>query len=325
MKKYLKSLEAELKKLKMSEAEIAEILEDHAEMLSEAKEEGISDDEIILKFGDPEKLAKELYEDVLSDKTTRKVESAFKSEKLIDYELINSFPTLESLQAVNISLISEDLVYFPYEGETIEVYVKGNYREEDYTISYIDGTFSLIKSKVRGIGIFTSRRTPDFGVRVPAIQLESFKLNLISGDAELEEINSATMNLKTVSGDIEAKNLVSSSSIVISVVSGDIELQGITAKGLEVTMVSGDLEMKQANFDDSIYVNTVSGDVEARDLKTSEIELKSVSGDFEGKEVYCKTVTLKSVSGDFEINNSLHDEKIEVVSKRSVSGKVTIN
>jgi len=325
MKKYLKDLEAELKKLKISKEEIAEILEDHKEMISEATAEGLSDDEIALKFGDPEKIAKELYEDAFSEKTSTKAKPVFGTESLKDYELIKSFQTLDTLKAVNISLISEDLIYFPYEGEAIEVYVIGKYREEDYTINFKDGTFNLQKSKRSNSGIFFAKKTPDFGLRVPAVQLEEFKLNLISGDAELEEINADIIKLKTVSGDIEAKNLTSSNTIEVSVVSGDVELQSVVAQGLEMTMVSGDVELRQANFDDSIYVNTVSGDVEANDVKVSEIQFKSVSGDFQGEEVYCNSVSVKSVSGDFEIQNSIHDQKIEVVSKKSLSGEVTIN
>ena len=285
MKKYLKDLEAELKKLKISKEDIAEILEDHKEMLNEATAEGVSDDEIALKFGDPEKLAKELYKDVLAEKMTKKIEPVFGTENLKDYELINSFPTIEDLKSVNISLISEDLIYFPHEGESIEVYVIGKYREEDYTINFKEGTFNLLKSKRGSSGIFFSKKTPDFGVRVPTGQLEQFKLNLISGDAELDEINANTMKLKTVSGDIEATNLTSSNNIEVSVVSGDVELQSVVAQGLEMTMVSGDLELRQANFDESIYVNTVSGDVECKDVKVSEIQFKTVSGDFEGEEV----------------------------------------
>lgn len=325
MKKYLKSLETELKKLNISDEEIAEILEDHEEMLTEAKEEGVTDDEINLKFGDPEKLAKALYEDVISERTSEKVEAVFGTESLKDYRLINSFPTLEALKVVNISLVSEDLIYFPYEGEAIEVYVNGKFTEEDYKINYSEGTFNLKRSKRIVAFTLFGKKTPDFGVRVPFAQLEDFKLNLISGDAELEDINAKSMSLKTVSGDIEAKNLNTPNNLLISVVSGDAELKGVNAKGLEITMVSGDLEISQASFEEAIFVNKVSGDVKAKDVKVSDIEFHTVSGDFDGKEVYCDRVTLKSVSGDFDISNSIHDQKIEVVSKKSLAGHVTIN
>ena len=324
MKKYLKDLEAELKKLKISDEEIAEILEDHKEMLQEAVEEGITDEEIELKFGDPEKIAKELYEDVLSDKTSKKVEPVLGTGDLQGYELIKSFPVLDGFKVVNISLISEDVIYFPYEGESIEVYTRGKYREESYTINYNDGAFNLLRSKGKVSFNVFGKKTPDFGVRVPKAQLEEFKLNLVSGDAKVEEVNSGSIDIKTVSGDIEGVNITTSSNLVISVVSGDAEFQGVVANGLEISMVSGDLTLSQANFDELVHIGTVSGDAVCSDLKVPAIEFRTVSGDFKGEEVYCKTVTLKSVSGDFKIINSNKDHEIEVVSKKSLSGNVTI-
>lgn len=324
MKKYLKDLEAELKKLNISEEEIAEILEDHKEMLREATEEGISDDEIALKFGDPEKLAKALYEDALGDKMSKKVEPVFGTESLEGYELVNSFPTLEELKTVNISLISEDVMYFPYEGESIEVYVRGKFREEDYTISYAKGMFNLLKSRGKVSFNIFSKKAPDFGVRVPASSLDEFKLSLISGDGELEGVTSNVIELKTVSGDLHTTNLTTEGNLVVSVVSGDVKLNGIIAKGLEMSMVSGDLVIDQGKFDEKIHIGAVSGDTNANNVKVPEIEFHTVSGDFQGDEVYCDTVTFKSVSGDFCIENNNKDHNIEVISKKSLSGKVTI-
>ena len=111
----------------------------------------------------------------------------------------------------------------------------------------------------------------------------------------------------------------------MSTVSGDIEIKGLNAKGLEISMVSGDLECSDIKLDNDFNLNTVSGDVEMNEVKVDEIKFRSVSGDFEGSEVYCKNVQCRTVSGDFEINNSNHDEEIVIISKRSVSGNITIN
>ena len=141
---------------------------------------------------------------------------------------------------------------------------------------------------------------------------------------EIEEVNSGSIDLKTVSGDIDGANFTTSGNLVVSVVSGDAEFQGVIAKRLEISMVSGDLKLSQANFDELVHIGTVSGDVDASDLKVPSIEFRTVSGDFKGEEVYCKTVALKSVSGDFKIFNSNKNHEIEVVSKKSLSGDVTI-
>jgi len=46
-------LEKELKKLKISSSEIAEILRDHTEIIESALSEGVSEEELSLKFGNP--------------------------------------------------------------------------------------------------------------------------------------------------------------------------------------------------------------------------------------------------------------------------------
>ena len=60
MKKFLKDLETELRKNKLSGAEIKEILADHEEMIQSAKNEGLTDEELEAKFGNPKKVAEEL-------------------------------------------------------------------------------------------------------------------------------------------------------------------------------------------------------------------------------------------------------------------------
>ena len=324
MKKFLKDLEAELNKFKISKEEIKEILDDHKEMLTEATNEGLTDDEIALKFGDPQKLARELYEDVLEERVSKKAEPVFGTDNLKDYELINSFSVVEDLKAVNISLVNEDVIYFPYEGDSIEVYAKGKFEEEKYTINYKDGNFNLLRSKRSNGFSFFERKNPDFGVRVPKGKLESFKLNLVSGDGEVDEVNATELDFKSVSGDISANNLVTPENITISVVSGDINLQSVNAKGLTATMVSGDLNVVQGSFEELIKINTVSGDANVKDVKGTDVDFHTVSGDLNGIELYCDAVTLKSVSGDLMIINDNKDHKIEVKKSKGLSGKVTI-
>lgn len=325
MKKYLKDLEAELNKLNISAEEIAEILQDHKEMLEEAVAEGLSDDEIALKFGDPEKLAKDLHEDVFEEKLNKKHESVFGTEKLQGYELVNSFQTLGDLNSVKISLISEDVVYFPYDGEEIEVYVRGKFREEDYSMNFKDGEFYFKRSRNKnGLNIF-GKKSPDFGIRVPRKELELFNVSLVSGNGEAEDIHAEKVNLKTVSGDLKIISLTTSDTLSVSVVSGDVKLEKVIAKGFEISMVSGDLKLNQAKFDEAIHIGTVSGDANVKDMKCPGLSINTVSGDFNGKEVYCESVSLKSISGDVNIKNSNTDIEIQIKDKKSLSGKVTIN
>jgi hypothetical protein len=324
MKKYLKDLETELKKLNVSDEEIAEILADHKEMLEEAQSEGVTDEEMISKFGDPKNIARDLYEDVLDEDLSQKEEPVFGTESLQGYELMKSIQVLEGLNAVNINLVSEDIIFFPYEGETIEVYVRGKFNEEEYTINFKDGIFNLIKSKGKVSFNIFGKKTPDFGVRFPQCHLENFKLSLVSGDGNIEDINADGVTFKTVSGDLKVSNITSTTKVEVSVVSGDVKLNSLSSAKLEMSSVSGDVSLKKVKLEEQAFMSTVSGDINADTVKVPEIEFRTVSGDFNGKEVYCDVVSLKSLSGDFTIENSNKDHKIEVTSKSSLSGKVTI-
>lgn len=325
MKKYLKDLEAELKKLKVSDEEIAEILADHKEMLEEAQNEGITDDEMVSKFGDPKNIARELYEDVLDDDLSQKAEPVFGTESLQGYELVNSIHVLEGLNKVNINLVSEDVIYFPYEGEAIEVYVRGKFNEEDYTINFKNGVFNLNKTKGKVSFNIFGKKTPDFGVKIPQCHLENFKLSLISGDGDIEGIDADAVAFKTVSGDLKVSNIMATTKVEVSVVSGNVKFNSLTSGTLEISTVSGDVLLKKAKLDEHAFMSSVSGDINANTVKVPKVEFRTVSGDFEGKEVYCDEVTLKSLSGDFTIENSNKEHEIEITSKSSLSGKVTIN
>jgi len=60
MKKFLENLRTELKKKHINEGEIEEILRDHEEMIDEALAEGLSEEDITKKFGNPEQVAADI-------------------------------------------------------------------------------------------------------------------------------------------------------------------------------------------------------------------------------------------------------------------------
>ena len=109
MKKYLENLEKELKKLKINNQEIAEILADHKEMIEAAKSDGVSDEELVEKFGNPNKVAKELSEDNINNSKNR---TEFSEIALKGYKLLKSFPAANGLKTVTIELLSEDVIFF---------------------------------------------------------------------------------------------------------------------------------------------------------------------------------------------------------------------
>lgn len=326
MKKYLENLEAELKKLKISNEDIAEILADHKEMIEAAYEDGVSDEDLLEKFGNPDQVAKELYGDSFNDGKNFESKPLIQEGDLKGYALIKAFPVLDGVNQVSISLVSEDVKYFPHDSSSLEVYAKHLKDEEDYNINYVDGQFTLEKRKMKKFRIGLSMgKSVKFIVKVPFEQFyDSFKVNLVSADLEFMDINAKRFEIKTTSGDVEGQTLETENEVKLTSVSGDIELENVKAKNMEISLVSGDLEMKNVVLSEDIKVNTVSGDVEVEHFKAINVDFRTVSGDFEGLEAYVDSVSFKSVSGDFEIANKIKEHEIDVKYNKSLSGKVTI-
>lgn len=326
MKNYLKDLEKELKKLKISDTEIKEIISDHLEMLEEAKSDGITDEELANKFGNPETVANQIYKDNFETQFNTEADSVVGTGALKGYELFKAFPVDSELNKLSISLISEDFLYIPYEGSSIEVYAKDLRKPEEYQLSLVDGEFLLKRVSRMGFKIgFGSSKTPDFGIKVPmGLIIDEFNYSSVSGDASLDKVVAKKANLKTTSGDFEISNLQVEGELKLTTVSGDFEGSAISANELDISLVSGDVEFNQVEVNKDVNINTVSGDVEIKGFTCDHINFRSVSGDFEGVETYPESVSLKSVSGDFEIVNKTHDKEIVVTSNKTLSGDVSI-
>lgn len=320
MKKFLEDLKIELQKLKFSKKEIEEILADHQEMIETAKNEGLTDEEIVLKFGNPEQLAHDLKEN--------SKEPTFQTNKggmnVEGYELSNTFPVMDKAFDIKIELVSEDVTYELHDLDQIEVYYKNIKDLEKYEIEF-DGKEFVLKRTSSKISVSWSKTSGEFLIKVPiGIENKTFNVVTVSGDADLQGITTGELNIKTTSGDFEL-NEFKATDAKITTVSGDVELKNGTIGTMTVAMVSGDVECKNTNCEGTVDINTVSGDFEAENCYFGPLNFKTVSGDVEGKEFYPKSINLRSVSGDVEIHNSDKEFKIDIISKKSVSGTVSID
>lgn len=326
MKTYLKNLEAELNKLRIRPNDIKEIMDDFKEMLEEAQNDGVSDDDLESKFGNPNKLASELYQDSLESKIGENVESVVLDDVLNGYELLKSFSVVNGLNEVLIKLVSEDIIYFPSDQETIEVFVKNLKNENDYTIEMRNEAFVLERKPLKSLVLFGITKSPSFAIRVPNnLLVKLFNTKVVSGNVTCNQVNAKELEISTTSGDLQLSNIKVDSQLKLTSVSADMKCTGITAEKLVVSQVSGDCEFETTNIVRELSFNTVSGNVTLTDVTGEHIEYRAVSGDLSGTEVYVKTASVRTVSGDFEITNSKDGEKITVLSKKSVSGDVTFN
>jgi len=326
MKKFLQDLEKELRKLNFSDEEIKEILADHEEMIEVAQNEGVEDEKLTEKFGNPEKLASDIYKSSIGG-TSKMNEKVMGTGDTAGYSLFKSLPVLDEVKEVKIKLISEDLKFYPYDGENIEVYFKKVKDEDFYEVSYNDGVFQLNRDKSsKLLNMFSfGGDSGHIIVKVPTgIELNKFNVNVVSGDIEVNSITSKGVQLKSTSGDIELENIKVEKG-EITTVSGDIELVDFYCKGnLSLSSVSGDYEVSKGSVEGDFVLHTVSGDFEIENVKAEYSSLQSVSGDIKGTEFYPTKVDLKSVSGDISIKNNDKSHKIEVGRKKTLSGDISI-
>ncbi|QMS84927.1 DUF4097 family beta strand repeat-containing protein [Candidatus Xianfuyuplasma coldseepsis] len=316
MKKFLQDLKKELKKRNFSKEEIEEIINDHQEMIETAKEQGLSDEELHLKFGDPEKLAQDLKENA----ATHVVEKG--GQNVDGYTLLETFPVTAKEFNVEIALVSEDIKYENHDLDQIEVHYKNIKDTDDYTASFDGSTFTL-KRNSRERHFSMRKESVKFIVRVPeGVQSTTFDVKTVSGDGKYAGITTETLHIKSTSGDAKLTGVVAKDAH-ISTVSGDLAWKDVTLESCNVSMVSGDVHMLHAAISGDLNTNTVSGDLKLEETTCDNLILKTVSGDCKGKEFYPKTVSLRSVSGDIKIENQ-KQTNIQVLKQKTLSGKVKI-
>jgi len=322
MKKFLSALEKELKKLKISSSEIAEILRDHAEMIESALSEGVSEEELSLKFGNPEKLARELYEDYKNIDMGINLNGDYEvEEELKGYELFKSFMVVDNELEVQIGMVSEDVTLYSHNGDSIEVYIKGS--NERYESKYEDGVFQL--RTVKKISFFIGRKSVKFIVRIPKnVAIGLFSYSTTSGDSSIKGISSNEAKFNAVSGDLSLED-IESKHVKFNTVSGDVEMNRLKASELSLKSVSGDFNVENVSVERDLNLKSISGDFEFNNVVSQSAKYNSISGDLNAKEFYSDEISIKSLSGDVSIHNLDESRIMNVISKKTTSGDVKIN
>ena len=317
MKKFLNDLRRELNDRHVKPEDIEEILADHEEMIKTALAEGLSEDDIAKRFGDPAKLADELADTPAAQPVEGASPEGFQPWK--------AFPADGSRLSVDIRLVDEDIVIQTGDHPDIRILKKGKTKTDDYEVAVEKGTFTLKAPKLTGGLFFGIRRDSDlvFLVEFPKeSRLETVKFVTVSGDASFLGLALTDLSADTTSGDLHLRGL-GARDVRWNAVSGDVKAEDSVFASLSASAVSGDLAMKNVQVAGNLRIHTVSGDARAEDCTAGETELETVSGDVHGKEFYPETVRMKSVSGDVTLENRERN-RIKVLSTKSVSGELII-
>jgi len=313
---FLEELKKELKKQNISDAEMNDILSDHEEMLREAMEEGLSEEDIRTKFGDPSKIAEELK---------ASTEASEEHEKVGDYRLYKTFEVPTEDFSMTIEFINEDAEFGLSESGNIEILYQGRPELEKYTFQY-ENNHLLIHSPRNlrsGFTLFLSKTKSAFKILLPKKKIQTAVFHSVNGDFCIKNLNIGSLALKNTNGDLCIKDIVTE-NVKLDTVNGDVQLSNLIATELKFSTISGDVALNNVDVSGPFDVNTVSGDFDANQVRCGKCYFHAVSGDFDGKEFYPEEISLQSVSGDISIHNSDASRPIHVAQKKSVSGDINI-
>lgn len=313
MMTFIEDLKKELKKMNIDDNQINEIISDHEEMIEVAKADGLDDQQISDKLGNPKKIAAELAE--FEKKQEQKEET--------DQEYIFT-PTSEPIR-IDTKLLSEDTAYRITSGDKIRVLVTGKKQSDDYEVTFENNQLSVhTVSKKIVMGIIRFNRKFEFLIEIPEhVQIEQLIHTAVSADLTINGLSPKTTKINTTDGDIQI-NQLKSVDVSIRTVNGDLSLSDVQCDTLGISTISGDAEMHHVDVVSDLSINTVSGDLEFKDGHAEAVYLQTISGDINGHEFYMKKVSINTISGDVNLANSRHEE-VEVIKRKSLSGDIHLH
>ena len=190
------------------------------------------------------------------------------------------------------------------------------------------------------IGIWWNH-TPTLNIYLPEGEYESLDILTVSGDVEIPtSFKFKDVNVKSTSGDISSFCRVtdgltaeSTSGDVtvrgvqggeaeVTTTSGEIDISDVDAVALSVKTTSGDIELYRIKLDTMMSVYSVSGDIDIDASDAASLELESTSGDIDAVLLSSKNFITDTVSGDVSVPPS--DTNAGRCSVTTTSGDVLI-
>ena len=158
-------------------------------------------------------------------------------------------------------------------------------------------------------------------VYLPEKQYKGLKIDLISGDVVVKDLQIEKSEIETISGDVKVNDW-NGDLLDIETTSGDVELKNCSTDTLSVETVSGDLEIEDLVAKGAITLDCTSGDIEFERMDGAELRIETVSGDVEGSLLSNKHFIAKSTSGDIDIPDS--DSSAGKCIAKTTSGDIKI-
>lgn len=239
----------------------------------------------------------EVVDEALSNIDTVNFGSDLKEEDFVmeadaemsNYSLAQEFSIdCDGKKDISINVVSTDVTIVTEERDDILVnYIKYNSNDADKYKVVVEEDSKKIrisekqvqKNKKNFFGWSVSTGGRELLIRLPRKYKESLSVKTVSGDVDMNYLDSDFFRFSSVSGDLTADIIYSVNSLV-KTTSGDAEI-GLFRGSMMFSSVSGDLDVKYEKLDGDFTMKTVSGDAEITLPKNTEFEVigKSLSGD----------------------------------------------
>lgn len=269
---YLKELEKVL--TDNAYDDVQSVIEYMREFAEDKKEEGETEEDIIVSFGTVEDVASSILQKEIKAK---EIASCLKE---IDVCMMSADITFQVKDVndveVNLSdpkrftIIDEEHVLRIREKKLKDGFFFGNQSAE--VVVNVPGNVRYEKIKIEGASS---------DVTLSSISTDKLKIEVASGDVEMKDCNIEDMHCECVSGDVDIKSSTAH-DLHIECISGDIEIKNISTYNMELESVSGDMEVlisddeknytvrsnqlfrsrKYGNGNKKIEATTISGDID---------------------------------------------------------------
>lgn len=250
-----------------------------------------------------------------SSENVRKQENIRKEEKI----------AISDVKKLNLEFKSSDLNVFFTEESDIRV-VQYSYKElrEDqlFMVDKSNSTIEIKESNKPQFFIFYIGfiEQISYDVYIPKTYEKSLEIKSVSGDIEVNEsLKFEDLTISSTSGDVKMGN-IEAKDIKIETISGDIKLQDIKSDNLKLKAVSGDIKALSAIG--NIEVKTTSGEIEFHKID-GKISATSVSGNIKSEDFKITGDSkVKTTSGDVKMY--LNEESNCEIGTKTTSGNVTL-
>ena len=239
-------------------------------------------------------ITKEAIDDAMSNINEMNFNTEFKEEDFVleddketrNYTIAQEFSIdCDGKKDISIGVVSTDITIITEERDDILVnYIKYNPKDEDKFQVVVEEDSKKVRItekqlKKNNAFFYASTSGRELLVRLPRKYKESLSVKSVSGDLDMNYLDSDFFRFSSVSGDMTADIIYSVNSL-IKTTSGDAEI-GLFRGNMMFNSVSGDLQMKYEKLDGDFTMKSVSGDAEVALPKNSEFEVigKTLSGD----------------------------------------------